>query len=82
VPTPHDGLMQQCLAQRNARKPKPVAEITAPMPYMPCPNRGTHLTLQKCWACWCDVPRGGCLPSDVLPPRGTVALSDPVKVSP
>ncbi len=67
---PQEGCeCEDCQRKRNARNPEPIAEIAAPMPYMPCPNRGTHLTLQECWACWCDVHRGGCLPSDVLSPE-------------
>lgn len=45
---------------------EPIAAIASPMPYTPCPNRGTHLRLTDCWACWCDVHRGACLEVDVL----------------
>jgi hypothetical protein len=52
-----------CLDDAGTRE---VPEIAAPMPYIPCPNRGTHLRLTDCWACWCDVHRGACLEVDVL----------------
>jgi hypothetical protein len=45
---------------------EPIAAIASPMPYLPCPNRGTHLRLTDCWACWSDVHRGACLEIDVL----------------
>lgn len=46
------------------------AEPDAPIkPYLPCPQRGTHLRLTDCWACWCDVHRGACLEVDVLAPE-------------
>lgn len=44
---------------------EPIA-IGSPMPFLPCPSRGTHLRLTDCWACWSDVHRGACLEVDVL----------------
>ena len=29
-----------------------------PVPYAPCPDRGTHERLTECWRCWSDVMRG------------------------
>jgi len=51
---------------RPAEPAQPIAEIAAPVPYIPCPKRGTHLRLTDCWACWCDVRRGAGLEVDVL----------------
>ncbi len=56
-----------CLRDRLAER-RPIAEIAAPLPYIPCPDRGKHLRLTDCWACWCDVHRGACLEVDVLDP--------------
>jgi len=67
---PQEGCeCEDCQRKRAVGNPEPIAEIAAPMPCIPCPNRGTHLTLQQCWACWCDVHRGACLPSEVLSPE-------------
>lgn len=40
----------------------------SPQRYLPCGQRGTHLRLVDCWACWCDVRRGAVLEVDVLSP--------------
>lgn len=57
-----------CLRSRLTER-QPIAEIATPTPYIPCPDRGNHLRLTDCWACWCDVHRGACLEVDVLAPE-------------
>lgn len=46
--------------QAEKEQPEPVR------PLVPCPDRGTHLRLSDCWACFCDVQRGACLEVDVV----------------
>ena len=41
---------------------------SAPVPYVPCPRRGTHERLTDCWMCWSDVMRGAALEPEVLAP--------------
>ena len=41
---------------------------SAPVPYVPCPHRGTHERLTDCWMCWSDVMRGAALEPEVLAP--------------
>lgn len=40
-----------------------------PMPYVPCPARGTHDRLTDCWMCWSDVMRGAAIEPEVLSPE-------------
>lgn len=40
--------------------------LRAPLPYLPCRNRGEHGALTDCWMCWCDVMRGAALEPEVL----------------
>lgn len=40
-----------------------------PVPYLPCPRRGTHERLTECWMCWSDVMRGAALEPEVLAAR-------------
>lgn len=60
---PETCTCDDCLEAAGIRK---IRAIAATMPYVPCPNRGKHLRLTDCWACWSDVHRGACLETDVL----------------
>lgn len=31
---------------------------SGPVPYVPCPQQGSHEVLTECWMCWSDVQRG------------------------
>lgn len=39
-----------------------------PVPYVPCPQRGTHERLAECWMCFSDIQRGAINLADVLAP--------------
>lgn len=41
-------------------------EAPGPQPFVPCPERGTHLRLTDCWMCWSDVHSGSVAEHDVL----------------
>ena len=42
------------------------ARHDGPVPYVPCPARGTHAKLTDCWMCWSDVHRAAILPEWAL----------------
>lgn len=49
-------------------------ERPVPMPYMPCPRRGSHQRLVDCWMCWSDVHRGAAVECDALADTWDAAL--------
>lgn len=56
------------LADNDPNRPTlwPVDDFIAEKKYLPCPRRGTHLTLGECWMCFCDVAWGHAQREDVL----------------
>ena len=60
-----------CVADAAATDPRQGIVVDAerhegPVPYLPCPGRGTHARLTECWMCWCDVHRGEIAASEAL----------------
>ena len=56
------------LAEHDAQQTAfwPVDDFVSTKRYVPCPRRGTHLTLVECWMCWCNVAWGKATRGQVL----------------
>ncbi len=56
------------LAEHDAQQTAlwPVDDFITTKRYVTCPRRGTHLRLNECWMCWCDVAWGKATRGKVL----------------
>jgi len=61
-----------CAAAATDVRQRPLFETertTGRVQYQPCPEQGTHRSLEECWRCWSDVERGVITRDEALAPE-------------